>query len=147
MYTVTIASESDIAEICILAKQYDGGFSKHVTVDVPYATKRYQSLVASGMMTVFALKYDGKIVGGIAGLIFPDMNSGIQTAVECFWFVNPENRGKGLILLDAFENWAKERHCKKVAIIHLEDSFAEVLKRLYLRRGYKLIESHYMKEI
>lgn len=147
MYTVNVATESEIREIIILAQQYDGGFSRHVTVDVPYATGRYLALVASGIMSIFALKHDDIIVGGLAGLIFPDMNSGLKTAVECFWFVNPGDRGKGMLLLNAFEGWAKQNQCKKAAIIHLEDSFADSLKRIYNRRGYTLVEAHYMKEI
>jgi GNAT superfamily N-acetyltransferase len=147
MYSVNVASSDEIMKIIVLAKQYDGVFSQHIEVDVEYAQKRYLAMVASGMMTVFAMKRGGIIVGGLAGLVCPDINNGKKLAVECFWFVNEADRGKGLLLLDAYESWAKSEGCDKMALIHLEDSFPDKLKKLYERKGYKLVESHYVKEI
>lgn len=144
---VSIATTEEIKEIIRLAKQYDGGFSHHVSVDVDYATKTYLQMVKSGIAVVFALKNETGVIGGLAALKYPDINSGILTAVECFWFVNPDQRGEGMQLLDIFEKWGKQEGCKKIALIHLEDSFPDTLNKLYVRRGYVLTEKHYVKEI
>jgi GNAT superfamily N-acetyltransferase len=144
--TVTIATIEEAKEIFKMAKQYQGGFSRHVKVDVDYATGVWMRWLSNGAGIVFALKKDERIIGGLGAIKMPDIHSGLLTAVETFWFVNPEDRGDGLKLLDAYEKWAEESGCKRVAIIHLADSFPEVLEKIYRRRGYELIESHYVKE-
>ncbi len=68
-------------------------------------------------------------------------------AVETFWFVAPEHRGIGIRLFNAFEKWAKDNQCSKTAMIHLTDSMPERLEQLYLKRGYRLIEKHYVKDL
>jgi GNAT superfamily N-acetyltransferase len=144
---VEIANEADIREIIALAKMYDGGFSRHVRVDVSHATETYLEFVADGRGVVFAAKQDGKNVGGLAAIRTIDINGGFPLAVELFWFILPEHRGGGMLLLDAFESWASEQGCEKMAMIHLSDSMPDVLQKVYERRGYELVEMHYVKEI
>ena len=79
--------------------------------------------------------------------MFPDPNTGEMLATEFFWFVNPESRGSGLKLLKVFEKWAKEKGCKKVIMVHLSDSMPEKIRNIYLRFGYKVAETHYIKEV
>lgn len=147
MTIVTMATIEEAKEIFALAKQYDGGFSKHVKVDVDYATGVWMKWLANGTGIVFALKKDDRLIGGLGAIKVPDIHCGLLTAIEIFWFTNPEDRGDGLKLLGAYEKWAENTGCKRVAIIHLEDSFPEVLSRIYKRRGYQLIESHYVREV
>lgn len=144
---VSIATSDEIRAIIAMAKQYDGGFSQHVTVNVEHATKTYLGMVEAGIAIVFCLKDGDKIIGGLAAIKYPDINCGVMTAVECFWFVNPESRGKGLELLSIFEKWAKQEQCQRIALIHLADSYPETLEKLYIRKGYKLTEKHYVREV
>ena len=141
------ATTQDIVDVCTLAKVYETEYSSHVIVDVPLCIKQYTEFVDSGIGCVFVLKENGKVVGGIAGIKYPDLHSGIMTAVETFWFVDKLHRGKGLALLAVFEKWAAEQECKRIAMIHLEDSHPEILEKVYLHRGYKLFEKHYVREI
>lgn len=147
MYFVKIASEDEIRLIGKMSKAYEEEYSSFIEVDVEYATNRYLELVRNGIMIIFALMQDDTVIGGLSALKFPDMNNGKMTAVECFWFVINGQRGKGLMLIDAFEEWAIKQGCKKAALIHLEDSFPDVLKRLYKRKGYRFVESHYVKDL
>lgn len=144
---ITPASKQDIADVCTLAKVYETEYSSHVIVDIDICIDQYSKFVDSGVGCVFVLKKDGVVVGGIAGIKYPDLHSGILTAVETFWFVDKSHRGKGLLLLSTFEKWAKSNDCKRIAMIHLEDSHPVVLERLYIHRGYKLEEKHYVKEV
>jgi len=146
MTTVTVATLEEAKEVFRMAKQYDGGFSKHVKVDVEYATGVWMKWLSSGIGIVFALKKDDRLIGGLGAIKMPDIHCGLLTAVETFWFTNPEDRGDGLRLLDAYEKWAKDSGCKRVAIIHLADSYPEVLSRIYKRRGYELVEQHFVRE-
>lgn len=100
-----------------------------------------------GMGQIFKLEEDGKVVGAIGGMIYPDPNDGDLVASEMFWFVEPEARGGGIRLFIAFENWAKERGAKRIAMIHLQSLAPEALERLYFRKGYRKTESHYFKTL
>lgn len=146
MFVEKLTTPEDIRRMTELAKQYDGGFSKYIRVDVEYSVKQYVSMIKGGWGVVFALKNDaGEMVGGLGAIKAPDLHCGYMTAIETFWFTNPDSRGHGLLLLDAFEAWGKEFGCRRFAIVHLVDSMPERLSVLYKRRGYKLIESHYVK--
>ena len=133
-----------------LAARVAKGFekcSKHVKIDVEYLTKRYKSLSQAGVGAVFVLKNQERIVGVFSCLKAADIFTGDALAIETGWFVLPEFRGAGLKLLTAFDAWAKEQGCKRKALIHMEDSFPEALKKLYVRKGYSLVESHYVAEV
>ena len=90
----------------------------------------------------------GDIEGAIAGLVHPDPMSGDRVCMEMFWFVRPEHRqGKtGLQLLDAWENEARARECKRMIMVRIVGLNDEALDKLYVRRGYKEFERSYIKD-
>ena len=138
------ATVDEILAVITMAKNFED-HTDFVLVDVEYATKFYVNLIGKDGGVIFVIKKDGKIVGGIGGLIGPDLHYPRMIAVETFWFVLPEYRGEGMKLLDAFEQWAKENKCDCVAMIHLADSHPKALEKIYKRKGYQLIENHYLK--
>jgi hypothetical protein len=50
-------------------------------------------------------------------------------------------------LLEFFEDWAKNNGCDAIAMIYLSDSMPDSLEQLYIRRGFKLVEKHFVKEV
>lgn len=142
---IKAASPADIHAVAVMAKNFED-HTAHVKVDPDYTAKVYLNMIAKGIGVVFALlNKEGEIVGGIGGLKGPDLHFPRTVAVETFWFILPEYRGEGLKLLRRFEEWAVENKCDAVAMIHLVDSQPEILERIYERRGYELIEKHYVK--
>lgn len=133
-------------EIARVMEQFSGG-SEFVTVDIEYTAATYARMIAKDQATFLTLEVDNQIVGGLGCIRYPDLHNGLLTAVETVWFVHPDHRGYGMKLFDAFEEWAKKHGCKRLAMIHMVDSYPEILEKLYQRRGYKLIEKHYLKEI
>ena len=121
--------------------------SQHVKVDIDHATAVYERMIDKGSMTVLVMEEDRDLIGSMAFLISPDLHDGKLTAVETYWFMHPDHRGNGMKLFDAFEKIAIGLGCKKLAMIHMMDSYPEVLERLYERKGYTLIEKHYVKEV
>src|SRR5262245_47224718 len=86
--------------------------------------------------------------GGIGGVCTFDLNTGETIAVEQFWYVEPDARGHGLMLLQAFENWAMDKDAVRVIIGHVYDSKrSEAWKRLFAMRHYMPLEIHYYKEL
>jgi len=144
VYEITEATIEEIPVITQLCKKFEQATS-HVTVDIEHSIKSYTRFIESGIGTMLLLKKDGEIIGGLGCLKYPDLHSGELTAVETFWFVDPQHRGKGLKLFDAFEAWADKHGCVNKAMIHMVDSYPDILEKLYIRKGYKLIEKHYVK--
>jgi GNAT superfamily N-acetyltransferase len=140
---VVRATEHDVYAVTLLMKRFEE-CTRHLYVNIPYASKKYQSMVRSGRAAIFMLKDNNKMVGALGCIKAEDPHSGELTAIETFWMVDPERRGKGTILLKYFDRWAKEEGCKKKAMIHLEDSLPDKLKKIYEKKGYQLVESHYM---
>lgn len=98
---------------------------------------------------IFGFFVDDKIVGVLGAIVYPDPNDGVVVATEMFWFVGAEHRHGlgGLRLFDAFETWARSRNAGRMAMIHLQALAPETLEKLYLRKGYQKIESHYVKTL
>lgn len=136
----------DVKQIAYFMKRFEQA-SSHVKVDSAYATESHWKLVKSGIGIIFMLEENGELIGGLGAIKFPDLNNGEMTAVECFWLVDPEHRGKGLTLLDAYEEWYEKEGCAKGAMIHLVDSYPKALRRLYRMRGYKPTEEHHVRRV
>ena len=118
-----------------------GGFVPEVFV------RHWQETIDMGGGVIMAA-FDGEEFTGALGAVkCPNPFNGKLMAVEMFWFVLPGKRGHGLRLLDAFENWAEQIGVQMVAMIHLEALSPATLEKLYVRRGYKLVERNYIKEI
>lgn len=138
-------TEHDIYAIACSMKNFEQ-HTDHVKVDVDYTTGRYKPMVRRGDAVFFILK-DLEVRGAIGGIKARDLHNGELIAIETVWFVNPKFRGKGIALLNKFEEWAKEEGCTKIAMIHLQDSMPDSLKSFYEKRGYKHVESHYVREV
>jgi hypothetical protein len=91
---------------------------------------------------------EGKPRGAIAGVVTPDLNTGELVAIEQFWFVDNQARGRGLLLLTAFEEWAMSHGAMRCIIGHIwDDKRGEAWKRLFAMKHYTPLEIHYSKEL
>ena len=108
----------------------------------------WEKMLSTGAGVIFTLAVAGRTVGFIGGVAYRDANDGDLVASEFFWFVTKEHRGLGGVrLLDAFESWAKESGCRRVNMVHLQNLNPDGLRAFYERRGFRHVESHYLKEI
>lgn len=109
--------------------------------------RTWRTFLSAGVAEVFIIETDGVITGMLGAMIYPDPNDGALVATEMFWYVAPEARGAGLRLLRDFEAWATDRGAARLIMVHLHDLMPEALAKLYQRRGYRPVETHYIKEI
>ena len=66
-------------------------------------------------------------------------------AKETVWFVAPLARGRGAIrMLDAYEVWAREQCCVALGMASL---ISKDVSRLYARRGFAPVETHFVKSL
>lgn len=118
-----------------------GRFSSEVFI------RRWSALIEQDIGFILGLLIDGKFIGAFGAIISPDVNDDDLVANECFWFVHPEHRGRGLQLLIEYENEARRRGAKRCSMIHLLSLQPERLSELYKRRGYRPIETSYFKDL
>lgn len=121
--------------------------TKEVIVNVEYTQRKYAAMIDAGIAKTYIDEENGVFRGAIGFIISNDLHSGEKIAIETFWFVPPEHAGIGGELFKVFEAEAKKAGCKKTAMIHLVDSYPERLKSFYEKNGYRLLESHYIKEV
>ena len=107
----------------------------------------WKDLIKSKKGKIFALEKEKKIIGALGFLITPALEDGVLCATEAFWYVDEKHRGSGLKLLNKYESYAKSVGCKRIGMVHLENSMPDRLKKLYVRKQYKHIESMYLKEL
>lgn len=115
----------------------------------PIALNNWKQFYAQGIATIFALWDDERIVGALAGFVYPDVNDGQLRATEFFWYVLAAYRGSGeaQTLVDRFERWARERGATHTIMASLEGMHEKALDRYYLRRGYQRLDHTYIKEL
>lgn len=118
--------------------------SKHSPFNIDKSIESWKQFIASGAGTMLIY---GDFQGALGGFYYPDPHRNCLVASEFFWYVKPESRGGGTRLLDAFEEWAKNKGCDRIIMTHLSDSMPQSLKRFYERRGYEELETNYIKEV
>lgn len=139
-------TKEDVQKVAEFMTQFQKA-SEFVKVNVPHTVEAYWNLITQKIAVFMMLEHEEEMIGGLGAIKYPDMHDGKLTAVETFWFISPDHRGAGMKLFNAFEQWGKDQGCKKLAMIHLSDSYPEILEKIYMRKGYKLAEKHYIKEI
>lgn len=92
---------------------------------------------------------DGKPIGCIAGQVAPIPFLNRKVASECMWWVHPDYRGTqaGVELLTAFEYWAGLQGADFMQMMCMPDRTGRLLDRFYTKRGYRLTELTYTKEL
>lgn len=85
-------------------------------------------------------------VGFLAGMSSPFAFGPHFIASEIAWWINEDKRktGAGAELVEAFEYWAKNvASCTLITLTGLDDDIG----KFYEKKGYKLYERAYMKEL
>jgi GNAT superfamily N-acetyltransferase len=72
-------------------------------------------------------------------------NKNHRTGHELFWWVEPEQRGHGLKLLKALEEWARDRGAQSFQMGGMRA--LKNLDNIYKRVGYEPSESIYRKKL
>jgi GNAT superfamily N-acetyltransferase len=77
----------------------------------PYTQGFLQALMAHADGLVLVAEKDGEAVGMLVASIGTASISPAPIAVEHGWYVKPEARGVGGLLLARYEQWAREKGC------------------------------------
>ena len=104
------------------------------------------ALIRGGFGKIWLLE---ECKGGLGVLVTKDINDGDTIITEAFWYVLPELRGGllGLRLYCAMEEYAKQVKASRILMIHYHATMDYRLPKFYEKRGYRPIETHYVKEL
>lgn len=105
----------------------------------------WTNLLRQSIALIIGLTRHGTLKGAIGGVLCWDLNDHDLIAVEQFWFVTAAARGHGLRLLDEFDKTARLRGAKRVLIGHIHSGRTNLWQKILARKGYTLLESHYIK--
>jgi GNAT superfamily N-acetyltransferase len=148
MVTIRQAEIDDLPTLEPLGRQFyeQSKFLRHL--DWGRFCALWAGLLAADTGVIFQL-FDGagQLSGLLGGVAYPEPYSGNLIATEFFWFVQESSRGKGLSLYKAFEQWARQRGCSEIRMVHLVDLMPEKLERVYRHLGFEPAEVHYVKEL
>lgn len=98
---------------------------------------------------VFVLEKDNEeIVGFIGGVVatYP-VNENVKIFIESGWFVKKDYRKDSVQLLAVLEKYCKDNEIEHLIIGNTDVGKTEQFKNFYERKGYKLFEQHFIKEI
>ncbi len=117
-----------------------------------YTEYSNEETISNLINTILSGKQDEMIillkpgVGFLAGMRSPFVFGPHFVASEVAWWINEDKRGNkdGAELIEAFEYWAKNvAGCTIITLTGLDDSIG----KFYEKKGYKLYERAYMKEL
>lgn len=150
VYSIREASEEDIIDLTILGKQFAKESGNNF---LGWNTEKvYNSLLDAIEREDFCVQVlcvDTEIVGMFIGFLAPCFFSNVVQAVEIVWYVDPDHRGskEAYKMIDLYEEWAGFREAVCVNMMSLDILNGKKVAKMYERRGYRLAENTFVKEL
>ena len=145
---IRFATVKDIPVIMELSCDfYHEGLSKYLTLDKDSLLRTVWSLMTKGVFLV--AEEDKEVVGVIAGVIdSSNFNVREIIAQEIIWYVKDAKRKgtPGIRLFDAFSETCEKLGASRIVMAHMQLN-AKTMSKLYKRKGYKEMETRYIKEV
>lgn len=139
-----IATIDDLAEVLEMSNKFMSSTGYQKYSDEQTISNLIEAIVTGPQDTMIILLLPG--VGFLAGQSSPFAFGPHLLASEIAWWINEDQRrtGAGGELIEAFEYWAKNvARCSIITLTGLDDDIG----KFYEKKGYKLYERAYMKEL
>jgi len=143
MSEIRKAEPTDVGRLIEMGERFvsETTYSKHISVNPERLGTTIMNLATNPDAVILVSEHGDRVDGMIAMLIYDHPYSGLRTAFEVVWWVDPEARGRGRKLLDAAENWARENGAKAVQMVAPNPRIGA----LYEGLGYTLVEASYQR--
>lgn len=140
---IRLASEEDTERIVEMGLRFleTTSYAEHLKGDPVRMTEIVKILI--GQKSLLLLTAEEQIIGMLGYVVHNHFLSGVKTFGEVFWWVEPEERGKGIWLLKEVERRAREAKATCIQMI----APTEEVETVYERFGYKYVESTYQKNL
>lgn len=142
------ATESDIPAIVAIGERFTTYHPYNAEFDPQAAGTFVATLLRDGI--VFVADEGGQVVGTLVGMLTPLWYApATMLATEIGWWLDEDHRRgmNGLMLLRAFENWAKEQKANVIILSDLCIDGEYPAGRLIEARGYRVMERTHIKEV
>lgn len=146
------AVASDLARVVKLLEHSRGGagFDQaealtgfHFPYDPAFAAQLFMTHLLGPSHLCLVLEEDGAAQGVLLAVAYLHPFGPVRMARETVWWIEPEYRGLAAVrMLAAFEDWAREQDCEFGGMVGM-GATPDVAK-LYLRRGYRQAETHFL---
>ena len=145
--TVRRASLQDVDLILRLARRFVAvtPFARVLRTDDACLRAGLLALLDTG--AVFVLEDGERIVGALVATLTQTWVSPSPVACELGWWVSEEARGRGTLLLDAFESWAADCGAEACILSDLVHNGQTPAGTLYERHGYECMERAHIKAL
>jgi hypothetical protein len=114
--------------------------------DPAYAERLFLTHLLRPDMHCQVLEQDGRAQGVLMAVAAEHPFGPVRLARESLWWIEPEYRGLSAPkMLDAYEDWSRLQDCDYAGMAGMGAD--PDVANLYLRRGYKPAEVHFLKAI
>ena len=140
---VRFATAEDRDRVISLLRESHAERGYEYPFQAAYAEKLFQQHLTHPSACVLLL---GQPAQGVLMAVAIEHPFGMgRVSSESLWYVSQTSRGRGgFKMLDAYEAWARDQRCKFAGIVSLKDND---VSKLYERRGYATVETHFMKAL
>lgn len=145
-----MARETDLPDLISFAKNFHQA-SPYRTMKFSLEKTRegYRNIIRTGGLNsvILVAHRDDKPIGMIVAMCASPVWSNDLMAMEVAWWIEPKHRGTrhSLLLLEAYEAWAKRVGCQITQLAYLEEDMK--LNEFYKRRGYRRVETSFIKGV
>lgn len=128
------------------AAGFGGGDGFVFPFDCAYAARLFLAHLQAPRALCLVNEVAGRPQGLLLAIAYEHPFGPVWLARETVWWIDPSHRGRAAVaMLDAYEAWAAEQGCKFAGMAGMGED-PDVAK-LYLRRGYRVAETHFLKAI
>lgn len=151
--TIRLARSGDLERVVELLREShvgagfdraDGPTGFTFPFDPEYARRLFLSHLIGARAVCIVHDVDGAAQGVLMAMAFEHRFGPVWLANETVWWIAPAHRGSAAVrMLDAYEAWAAEQRCAFAGMAGMGDD--PDVATLYLRRGYRAAEKHFLK--
>ena len=147
MTHIRLLTPDEVFKLAPLGRQFYAESALPGEFNSEHFSASISALMSAGMAEVLIAENETGVVGTFGAMFSEDLLTGDLTATELFWFVSPEQRTCGLRLFVAFEELAATRGAKRIHMVHLTNHCDDKLDKFLTRRGYRLLEKAFTREV
>lgn len=140
------AVEADRFTILRLGRAFLAASGMPFGFEAAWAERSAKAYIADADKLCLVMEVEDRVRGVLFAHACDHPFGPFRIAMELLWWVDPAYRGKtSLKMLGAYEAWACDQGCAYVGMASL--AAEPRAARIYERRGYRPVETHFLKEL
>jgi hypothetical protein len=142
------ATLNDLDACVVLTSEFFAPFLSTHGVKVRDLDVRKVAFHAIQNNQLLVVEHDGKVEGITSWMVIPHpANNTLKIFYETIWCVKSKFKTDVLLLLRALEREALLANADLMLMANLSDIHEEQLKRIFIKRGFNFLETHYGKTL